>query len=817
MMIYAVSNNLIHMSAHPELFRKLDSVFADVPRKYLESLLHRRLASIRAALETFLDLAATYDQRSAFQFLVKVGATYGWLASSWKDHKFLSYAAALNSVSTLRTLLDHGCRPDSDAIERDPRTHGIIYPTAIVKALSCGNLESAQLLLEHCDVDKRIWYTSLTNFEFFLQELDKIGELSEIGLKLFLRAGAHLEKWISECSTWDFLSAISAMDYLFYFHRSLFHTLPSTSARVRNGPLSVAGILLSLEGGVRSLEVYWDSIAPQFIPQEFAQRFLKRVIVEQFLVCDLRGRKRDTTLETVHALVNFGVRRAAGMNEVLLYFPPILHHYVLLIGDDCDACKIETALYLVYNGAAVTGEVLSWMARLPDTRPFDLVLGIIKDLKGLEIAIAHAAARNNFKAIDRLLHAGAKLDTDFWASRDNWGGRTSIIPSVIENYWQKSGLSQMLNFLVVRGTPLRLSQKKPHLHHLLQFTLEFCDWEWLGEGQIMDVVQYIVGAGYDLRNSPFPTARLLEACRSARVFEYLYRNGAQLRPGSPLTTWIGRGGGIELCREMLKAGAGPNAYLRYKGSQGFETPLKAAARECSVDIVELLLQAGADVNAPAKGRQGYTVLQVSCGSQPDFLEGQKRKLRTIRLLLAHGADVNDAPARTRGKTALQEAAASGDLAVAKLLLFHNPTADINAPPCARVYTSTGHGWEEPRLGTALDCAAGNGRIDMVKLLLNCNALSHYRGKTGYDGAIDEARDKGHLAVADLIHQHAEDTIRSGTGPDLLQPWRDYHEYGYKWGQDEDSEYSDDEQEFTQSSDTDEPGLDEDIWLDETVG
>lgn len=814
--IYAVSNNLCHSSAHLELLCNLDSVFSDVPRKYLEALLRtsRCLASIRAAFETFLDRAAYYDQQDAFQFLVKIGATYGWLASSWKDHIFLSYAASVNLTSTLRTLLDNGCRPDSWIPDPSFPNQLALYPTAIVKALDRGNLENTQLLLEHCDVNKNTNSAPGTNFKFFLQKLDDLGEFSEIGLKLFLQAGADLEVIIGRPIQWT-PCRISAMDYLFYFHRSLFNTLPKTVARVQNGYLSGAGILLSLEGGVQSLETYLGTLAPQLDRQQLAE-VLKRLIVEQFLLCDLRHRKRDTTLETVHALVNSGLRFGAGIDEVLLYAPCILHQYVQLVGDDCDACDIEAAMYLVDHGATVTGEVLSWMARLPDQKPFDLVRGRIKNLKGLDIAIAHAAARNNFDAIGRLCLAEARFDTDFRITRDSYLGRTSIVASVIQNY-RGSGLSQMLKHLVGSGAPLRLSEKKPHLHHLLQLILDFYNWERLGEGEIMDVVRYIVGEGYDPRNSPYPTAPLLEACRSTRVFEYLYQKGAQLRPGSPLATWISMGGGIELCREMLKAGAEPNAYSRDEESLTLRTPLQAAARECSVEIVELLLQEDSEVNAPAEGMQGYTALQATCGSWPNSLEGQEQKLRTIRLLLAHDADVNAAPACLGGKTALQEAAASGDLTVAKMLLFHNPMADVNAPPCALAYSRSARSHTEPRLGRALDYAAGNGRIDMVKLLLNCNALSHYREKTGYDGAIDEARDKGHFTIADLIQQHAEDVIRSGTSPDLSQPWRDHHEYGYKWGQDEGSEYSDDDQESAQSSDTDEPGLNEEDWFQEAVG
>lgn len=81
---------------------------------------------------------------------------------------------------------------------------------------------------------------------------------------------------------------------------------------------------------------------------------------------------------------------------------------------------------------------------------------------------------------------------------------------------------------------------------------------------------------------------------------------------------------------------------------------------------------------------------------------------------------------------------------------------------------------------------------MVKLLLNCNGLSHYWGKTGYDGAIQVARNAGYLAVADLISQHAEDAKQSGTSPDLSQPPRCWYEYGYESGPGEASDNSEDE-------------------------
>lgn len=153
---------------------------------------------------------------------------------------------------------------------------------------------------------------------------------------------------------------------------------------------------------------------------------------------------------------------------------------------------------------------------------------------------------------------------------------------------------------------------------------------------------------------------------------------------------------------------------------------------------------------------------------------------------------------------MQGAAGSGDLAAAKLLLVHDPIADVNAPPCAYVRCSRiGVRFEETKAGNALDCASMYGRIDMVKLLLSYNALSHYRGETVYEGSIECARMDRHFAVANLIIQHCEDARRSGTSPDLSQPWKDYHVYyGCKCAADWDSELSEDDESSTSCSDMD---------------
>jgi ankyrin repeat protein len=87
------------------------------------------------------------------------------------------------------------------------------------------------------------------------------------------------------------------------------------------------------------------------------------------------------------------------------------------------------------------------------------------------------------------------------------------------------------------------------------------------------------------------------------------------------------------------------------------TPLHAAAFGGNAAAAEVLLKAGAEINARAKNKFENTPLQVS-------LLTQSREV--ARLLIKHGADVNDQQAE--GITALHEAAQSGDLEMIRVLL-----------------------------------------------------------------------------------------------------------------------------------------------------
>jgi ankyrin repeat protein len=88
--------------------------------------------------------------------------------------------------------------------------------------------------------------------------------------------------------------------------------------------------------------------------------------------------------------------------------------------------------------------------------------------------------------------------------------------------------------------------------------------------------------------------------------------------------------------------------------RGFEPPLTAAATSQRTDLVKLLLENGADVNA--RDDEGYTALMepAECGDQ-----------EVVEVLLAAGIDVN--ARNVEGFTALQYAKEQGHTKIVDLL------------------------------------------------------------------------------------------------------------------------------------------------------
>jgi ankyrin repeat protein len=196
---------------------------------------------------------------------------------------------------------------------------------------------------------------------------------------------------------------------------------------------------------------------------------------------------------------------------------------------------------------------------------------------------------------------------------------------------------------------------------------------------------------------------------------------------------------VDMVRILLEAGSDPNVVavpkVNVRNWNDFPernngTPLQIAVSNQDIETIRLLQQYNGNPNG-IFGNMPHTPLQMASR------DGSKE---IVELLLEHGAEVNAPPAKEFGATALQFAAIKGLLGIAHLLLEYG--ADVNAPPA------------EVGGRTALEGAAEHGRIDMVQLLLNAGANIFQEGEEAqYESAIKRASQNGHHAVRRLLESY----------------------------------------------------------------
>lgn len=157
--------------------------------------------------------------------------------------------------------------------------------------------------------------------------------------------------------------------------------------------------------------------------------------------------------------------------------------------------------------------------------------------------------------------------------------------------------------------------------------------------------------------------------------------------------------------------------------------LLAATQGSFGEVVEILLDAGADPN-----------LHVNEDMDPLWYAAWKGDSEIVNKLLDAGAEVDSG--RKYGN-ALQEAAASGSLEVAGILIAAG--ADIDA--------------QGGTAGSALNAAAWRGYYDIVELLLNMDATIRFKDDK-FGGALALAESMGHTKVVDLILEYAPDDLKA---------------------------------------------------------
>jgi ankyrin repeat protein len=189
--------------------------------------------------------------------------------------------------------------------------------------------------------------------------------------------------------------------------------------------------------------------------------------------------------------------------------------------------------------------------------------------------------------------------------------------------------------------------------------------------------------------------------------------------------------------------------------------LSPSEETAQIEVIDLLLRKGAPINAVSM-REVVNLLQVALhrgcrqiakfllqrGASPDMPATadiatplqeaiDRGYFDIIGIILKQNVNVNAAPSRN-GRTALQMAARDGLFGLAFKLLELG--ADVAAPPA------------EEGGRTAIDCAAENGRIDMVQLLLNA-----YKGDEAIgdvcERAAGYAENQGHVEIAEWLREY----------------------------------------------------------------
>ncbi|RYC63125.1 hypothetical protein CHU98_g3079 [Xylaria longipes] len=777
--IYLLSNKIIawNNSYIDDSGKLFDILFTRLHERVLFHFLQSDLPTARAAIETLVPFAYEKGCKDVFILLLRVGLERfpDWILAN--GHTYLSMAASVGSLDTIRGLLRIGARADDELKYSNPLPS---FATAILEAVGAKSIACAEALIHGCDVnrvisrrivpqdaapqemsnfglffsamgEKGVWLVKYNEMvldrnlqDRFLVNLSLDNEMHSQVLGMFLDHGADVDSlWdgrfitthISRLHTENSVSSKSKLSFLdqsYYWDTKLYAKLRPYSFKEATR-ITRPGICLSAKRGKEFLRAYLDSQSAQH-PDDRA-RLLELVLAEQFFMEDF-----NIDTQVVQGLVDFGVD---------IKLPTMITNSSALLGrlvskaarfGFTDAVHSLLDL-LVFEGAAIDHVVVNAaVARIG--------LGVLPKLVnyGTSIqdygasALCIAARFNNFEAVSWLLEAGVDVNASF---STRFGVKTIIAYSsltvgfsLFDRYSSSRDRCtetsiEMLAYLIGHGASLKLSPHDPSSYKFLKAIMRTPTCDHTSTTKRIKFFLNLVNSPNDFATDQESLLALWDPGHyhqngiadnhlSLEIYELLLERGCPIRCGCQLAFFIVSGGRHEIVYKLLDAGA------------------DAAARNGYMELLAQLLKMGANINQPAIGFRGRTALQSACEWTALSPGDQTHKLGWIKTLIDLGADVNAPAGKYWGVTALQVAAYHGDMGTALLLLEHG--ANINAPPAKY----GGH--------CALDVASRKGRLDMVQLLLSMAAHSHDQGKTGYEGAIRLALKNRHYAVAELIRE-----------------------------------------------------------------
>ncbi|KAI1159728.1 hypothetical protein F5B18DRAFT_635441 [Nemania serpens] len=594
-------------------------------------------------------------------------------------------------------------------------------------------------------------------------------------------------------SKWRF----TILDFVFYINPSLYSRLAAARSIKSGTEATRVGIRDSAKEGLESLRIYLHSRTSHTPAQQ--DEFVDNLLIEDLLMSHSYFHTH-LDFDVVHALLHYNLDFLAF--RLKLTMSAILNCVVGAAGRQgmlsrsiytVSTGKVLTASFLpqhmhpaiseiiktlIKKGAEIGAETMHAAVESEGTALLQLLSSYGADFKSQgALALKTAAKLGNYDAVNSLLEMGVDINATLWNDRmereitvtafanvcsDDDGIRMfGCCPPVrIITMQTKCRLisCEMFQHLIARGAKLRTTPASYSIQRLLYFIIRngIENDDWPGTFDRVRTLLHLEPLGDSLScTDPGP----LEACfqdsmgevslpQRLQLFYFLLDRNISIRHSGILAKLIQIDSPRNEIYRVLDSGADVNVYCG-KGLEKEEqfTPLQAAAGADSLDWVRLLVERGADVNQPAKGKEGRTALQAACDRYLPGEEEYSDNIKLIKLLIEQGAHVNAPPSPESGVTAFQAAATQGNFEVALLLLDYG--ADINAPPS--------------EIGglCALDGAALTGKLDMVHFLLDLGAFSFDRGESGYRGAIRMAEGNEKQTMADMIRQYALKKGESG--------------------------------------------------------
>lgn len=458
---------------------------------------------------------------------------------------------------------------------------------------------------------------------------------------------------------------------------------------------------------------------------------------------------------------------------------------------------LEVILSLIREGEVSTSHFLETVIRRMNRRDLEILRWLARNIEGFSHfgarALGVAAYQNNFEVVDILLDEYVDINgsiSDPHAARGCHCQINVITYAQLPRFdGEDSGASdEMVAYLLLRGAT-KSAGGNVGLLGLLECVVQQEGMDQTFRSKVRPIVYRLHDSGVTVSAiSTFLETFILKSnslwFTHPRLYAFirLLEEKGKLS-SSPLAALIYRYGQQKLSETLLakvlemteninaychsvslrKLSGGHDARAQPYNTIQSMNPLQAAGLCGTEEIIQLLLQYGADIDCPARGPGGVTPLQAICSLKRRFLDRTTR-IRIAKLLLDSGANVNAAPAWNRGLSALQAVAFIGDVEVAELLVSRG--ANVNAPACK-------YGG-----GTALALAAREGHLDMVWFLLDKGAAIPAAGvKISSFGKTYE----DNKTILDLLRTSASELVAMYGGNGT--PSRDYREYEAEWKDD----------------------------------